>query len=346
MGVVDLKNTGKTYKAGAIEVADLPEVPDISIPDVQMPKAGAPKPIQRRSPRLLLSPATPPEPQDEKVPEGPKVPKRELVFGGGEWVDRRPSESSSEVSGLSREEPSDVSSVDSSVARGLAGWIERRMLREGIARPIPQRSRIGLRAEVPIEGGRLLSGHHLVVPGDEGRDPVMGAVHMVHFGGNPHEKHFLFDVDGDVNEGHKRIVAKSRRGPFAQHTGASTVMDRSSHVLYRARQGTMEISVKRGVLGTEVDLLISKLAMHRTSVPMSSVVFVKGRKRYRLGSLDSLDFAKLREMIAQCLKQYKTCGILLIEAKPGTGALHRPHVHQARFKSNARRGKGPFRARQ
>ena len=169
---------------------------------------------------------------------------------------------------------------------------------------------------------------------------------MVHFGGNPHEKHFLFDVDGDVNEGHKRIVAKSRRGPFAQHTGASTVMDRSSHVLYRARQGTMEISVKRGVLGTEVDLLISKLAMHRTSVPMSSVVFVKGRKRYRLGSLDSLDFAKLREMISQCLKQYKTCGILLIEAKPGTGALHRPHVHQARFKSNARRGKGPFRARQ
>jgi hypothetical protein len=75
------------------------------------------------------------------------------------------------------------------------------------------------------------------------------------------------------------------------------------------------------------------------------VVFVKGRKKYRLGSLDSIKFDKLREMIAQCLKQYSTCGILLIEAKPGTGALHRPGVHGPRFKSNARRGKGPFRGR-
>ena len=104
----------------------------------------------------------------------------------------------------------------------------------------------------------------------------------------------------------------------------------------------MEITVSRGVTGSEIDLLVSKLAMHRASVPMSSVVFVKGRKRFRLGSLDTLDFEKLKEMIAQCLKQYRTCGILIIETKPGTGALHRPEVHKARFKSNARRGKGPF----
>ena len=210
------------------------------------------------------------------------------------------------------------------------------------ARAPPTRSRTNLSVERAAEQGRLVAARHLIVPGDEGRDAVMGSVHLVSLGSDPHEKHFLYDVEGDVNEGQKRIVTKGRSGPFAHRTGSSTVMDRSTHVLYRNRQGTMEITVKRGVLGSEIDLLMSKLAMHRTSVPMSSVVFVKGRKRFRLGSLDSLDFAKLREMVAQCLNQYRTCGILLIETKPGTGAMYKPGVHKSRFKSNARRGKGPF----
>ena len=165
----------------------------------------------------------------------------------------------------------------------------------------------------------------------------MGKVHMVHFGANPNEKHFLFDVEGDVNEGQKRLVAKSRRGPFANSLGSSTVMDRSSHVLYRKRRGTFEITVSRGVVQSEIDLLMNKLAMHRSTVPMSSIILIKARKRFRLGSLDDLDFERLKELISQCLQKYKSCGLLIIDAKPGSGALHKPHVHKARFKSKSRR---------
>ena len=170
----------------------------------------------------------------------------------------------------------------------------------------------------------------------------MGKVHMVHFGANPDEKHFLFDVEGDVNEGQKRLIAKGRRGPFAQSSGRSTIMDRSSHVLYRKRQGTLEITVSRGVITSELDLLFSKLAMHRTSVPMSSVIIIKGNKKYRLGSLDDIDFGKLKEMVGNCLEKYSKCGLLIIDAKPGSGAMHKPHVHKARFKNNSRLKKGPF----
>ena len=159
---------------------------------------------------------------------------------------------------------------------------------------------------------------------------------MVHFGANPNEKHFLFDVEGDVNEGQKQLLAKSRRGPFSSSSGRSTIMDRSSHVLYRKRGGSFEITVSRGVIQSEVDLLINKLELHRASVPMSSVVLIKGKKRYRLGSLDDIDFERLKEMIGQCLQKYKSCGILIIDAKPGSGALNKPQVHKARFKSKGR----------
>ena len=104
----------------------------------------------------------------------------------------------------------------------------------------------------------------------------MGQVHMVHFGANPNEKHFLFDIEGDVNEGQKRLISKSQRGPFASSTGRSTIMDRSSHVIYRKRNGALEITVSRGVIQSEIDLLMNKLAMHRTSVPLSNVVLIKG----------------------------------------------------------------------
>ena len=114
-------------------------------------------------------------------------------------------------------------------------------------------------------------------------------------------------------------------------------MDRSSHVLYRKRQGTLEITVSRGVIASEIDLLFSKLAMHRSSVPMSSIIIIKGTKKFRLGSLDDLDFDKLKDMIGGCLKKYSKCGLLIIDAKPGSGAMHKAYVHKPRFKSNVRR---------
>ena len=209
----------------------------------------------------------------------------------------------------------------------------------------PPRSKTVLSVEHAVDEGRLLSAMHLVVPGDEGRDAVMGKVHMVHFGADPHENHFLFDVEGDVNEGQVALVQKGRRGPFAKSKGASTVMDSSSHVSYRKRQGTMEITVSRGCSASELQLLFSKLSMHRSSVPMTSIILIKGRKRYRLGALEQLDFARLKELITQCLSSYKQCGILLIESKPGGGAMYRPGVHKPRFKNSARRKKGPFAVR-
>ena len=70
--------------------------------------------------------------------------------------------------------PSDLSDT-SSRDGGIAGWYEQRMLRDNVRRP-PLRSRTKLSTEVPVENGRLLAARHLVVPGDEGRDAVMGKV--------------------------------------------------------------------------------------------------------------------------------------------------------------------------
>merc|ERR1711960_104743 len=90
---------------------------------------------------------------------------------------------------------------------------------ETIPEPQPMmprvRSRTALRAEVAVHGGALLSERHLVVPGDNGRQAPMGAVHLVQLGANPHDKHFMHDIEGDVNEGQKLLVTKGRRGPFA-----------------------------------------------------------------------------------------------------------------------------------
>ena len=200
-------------------------------------------------------------------------------------------------------------------------------------------SRINLGMEVPAAGGRHLAGRHLLVPGDDGADPVMGAVHLVRAGGDPSEKHFLFDIEGDVNEGQKRLVAKARRGPFKSHSGASTVMDRSAHVVYRQRKGAMEITVKRGAIARELDLLIAKLKAHMQSVPFTAVVFIRGGKKYRLGKLGDLGLAKLRGMILQALAAFSQCGVHLVEAKSRTGAMYRGSVHGPKFKSRAIRSR-------
>jgi len=119
-------------------------------------------------------------------------------------------------------------------------------------------------------------------------------------------------------------------------------MDRSTHITYRKRQGRMEITISRGCDTSEFGLLFAKLARHRSSVPLTSVVLIKGGKKYRLGSLEEQDFEKLKEMIINCLSRYKQCGIMLVEVKPGSGAMYKPHMHNVRFKSDIRRQTGPF----
>ena len=195
------------------------------------------------------------------------------------------------------------------------------------------RSKILLRVEEAADTGHIIVERQLVVPGDNGEDAVMGRVHMVQLGANPHENHFLYDIDGDVNEGQKAIVDRGRRGPFAASRGSSAVMDRSAHVTYRHRSGRMEITINRGCSQSELTLLFAKLNEHRMSVSHTTVVFTKGRKTYRLGPLDDQDFDQLRQKILECLHHYKQCGISLVEVKPGKGAMYRPSTHGTRFKN-------------
>ena len=119
-------------------------------------------------------------------------------------------------------------------------------------------------------------------------------------------------------------------------------MDRSAHVTYRKRAGVFEITIRRGVTNQELQILQSKLSMHRLSVQGSYLVQIKGTRHVNLGLLANVDLRKLRELIDECIRQYGICGLQITESAAGTGALYKPHVHGARFKNNARRGKGPY----
>ena len=196
-----------------------------------------------------------------------------------------------------------------------------------------------LRAEVIMQQNyEALNAVHLMQT-DNNVQPVMGAVHMVHAAASYSDKHFMHDVDGDINEGQRVLVEKSKRGPFRTATGASTVMDRSTHITYRKRGGAFEITVRRGAVNAEVQQLMSKLSMHRMSVHGSHVVIIKGTKRFRLGPLSEINLRYLRELIEECLDQYGTCGLEITEVQAGHGALYKPGAHSARFKSKARRAK-------
>ena len=170
--------------------------------------------------------------------------------------------------------------------------------------------------------------------------PVMGVVHMVRAQGIVHDKHFMHDMHGDINEGQRVIKERSRRGPFRDQKGPSTVMDSSAHITYRKRAGVFEITVRRGVNNTELDQLLAKLSMHRISIHGSNVTVIKGNKKYRLGSLNRLDLRKLLRVIEDCLQNYGTCGIQITETTAGSGALYKGAVHGARQKSAARRRRG------
>ena len=180
-----------------------------------------------------------------------------------------------------------------------------------------------------------------VLQSDHNVQPVMGAVHMVrperHFADN----HFMHDIEGDINEGHKVLAERSRKGPFRGSRGRSTIMDSSAHTVYRKRSGAFEITFRRGAGVQEFNNLIAKLDMHRMSVAGSYLVFIKGRRRYRLGKLTDFDLDKLSELIEEALQQYGQCGVEVVDSNSGgRGALNKPGVHSARFKSKTRRNKG------
>jgi hypothetical protein len=169
--------------------------------------------------------------------------------------------------------------------------------------------------------------------------PVMGRVHMVRPAANYSDKHFMVDLHGDINEGQKTVVERSKRGPFRDRGGRSTIMDRSAHIMYRNRRGIFEITIKDGASNQEFDQLLSKLNMHRVHQTGSRVTIIKGSRRYRLGVLSSLDMDYLMELISECLDQYGTCGIEITEEQTGTGPLYRGVVHKPKFRAAARKQK-------
>jgi hypothetical protein len=196
-----------------------------------------------------------------------------------------------------------------------------------------------LRAEVVHQQNyEALNGVHLLQT-DNNIAPAMGAVHMVQPAQDYNDKHFMHDINADINEGQKVLVEKSRRGPFRDQTGRSTVMDSSAHVTYRKRGGVFEITVRRGVNASELRTLETKLNTHRLSGPGSRVTIIKGSRRYRLGPLDEINMRYLRELTVECIDQYGSCGLEITESQAGAGALYRGGAHGARIKSKARRSK-------
>ena len=207
--------------------------------------------------------------------------------------------------------------------------------------PMRLASRTDLVADV-LKGDRTgIIQHRHLLQTDNNVQPVMGAVHMVSAGTNFHKKHFLFDVEGDINEGQKAIRQRARRGPFRDQNGRSLVMDQSAYVKYRKRGNAFEITVRRGVSNAEIQQLLSKLSTHRMSTLGSSVVLIKGRKKYRLGLLRDIDLRELLLAVEECITSYGACGLEITEDRAGSGALYKSGVHSARFKSAARHGKGP-----
>ena len=198
-----------------------------------------------------------------------------------------------------------------------------------------------LRAEVVLQQNyEALNAVHLLQTDGGFSQPVMGAVHFVQAARNYSDKHFMHDVYGDINDGQRVLKERSRKGPFKDQSGSSTVMDRSAHITYRKRAGAFEITIRRGATASEMQQMIAKLSMHRMSVYGSHIVIIKGNKRFRLGPLDEINFKYLGELVDECIQQYGSCGLEITETQAGRGALYKAHAHGARFKSKARKRRG------
>ena len=288
----------------------------------------------------------------ERVPVGPSVPeeradRRPTATGfaltgtigpAGRWVE----DSASEVS---------ASEMMRRMGRGpevdpLMDWaaedeVDIERFYRGRAFPPVHKHTNRLRAEVVLQQNyEALNAVHLLQTDRGFSQPVMGAVHYVQAARHFSDKHFMHDVEGDINEGQKVLVERARRGPFKDQTGRSTVMDRSAHVTYRKRAGAFEITARRGVTHSEMQQLLSKLSIHRMSIHGSHLVIIKGSKRYRLGPLAEINLKYLTELVRECIDQYGSCGLEITESRAGVGALYKPGAHSARFKSNARKGRG------
>ena len=198
-----------------------------------------------------------------------------------------------------------------------------------------QQIRNDLRVENAPTGIASTSYNHLI----QGDLAPIGRVHLVTLGplvGDEESRHFLAEMDADSNMGAKRMLDAGRRGPFKASSGASRIMDRSAHVLYRRRGHSIEITVLRGVTAYELDTLIGKLSAHRLSTTRSTLFFTDGRKK-KLGSLDRIDMEKLRDKVQKALDKRRQIGIEISD-QSHRGIMHKAGGHKRAMKASMRSG--------
>ena len=172
----------------------------------------------------------------------------------------------------------------------------------------------------------------------EGNFAPVGRVHLVRMGpqtGDEQDNHILAQMSADSNMGAKKLHA--RRGPFKNSggSGRSRIMDRSAHVSYRRRGMTLEITIRRNVSEYELDTVFAKLGAHRIGSHGALLFIIKGRSEKKLGSIDRVDFSKLRDMVYDCLKTYGVAGIL-VQDTVRRGALHKGYTHGMEMKESFR----------
>lgn len=152
----------------------------------------------------------------------------------------------------------------------------------------------------------------------------MGRVHLVSMARHAGPRHFMQEITEDANMGRRKVEAESRHGPFRDKRGASMTMARSANIRYQMRNRAIHITVQRGVLSRELDVLIGKLAAHRMSVNESRITLVVNGRKISLGKLDNTDLEGLRETIQRALAKSASIGIMVHDLKPN-GSLHKKH---------------------
>ena len=151
-------------------------------------------------------------------------------------------------------------------------------------------------------------------------------MHLVGVGALGDERdHFLRQMDADANMGAKALGHASRKGPFRNAIGRSTVVSRTAHIVFRLRGKAVEITIRRGVTSQEMESLISKLTAHRLSTHRTLVFFVE-RKSRKLGRLDQIDLEKLKRKVFEGLTKHREVGIRLMDTSR-RGATHHEKTH-------------------
>ena len=187
--------------------------------------------------------------------------------------------------------------------------------------------KVHLYAQPTMSMGRATA--YTVLNSGDTMAPPVGRVHLVGMGRDADpSQHFLTQMDADSNMGAKNSMRKT--GPFKSQSGDSYVMDRSRYTSVRRRGNGIEITVHRGVSGTEVEKLIGRLAAHRLTVHTTYVYLVEGSKRKKLGKLSEIDLEKLKAKIFLLLTKRPNLGIHLID-EADTGGMHTPGLYKRKM---------------